>query len=98
MSTLTRQTTPSRGWAARRFGGLPPRFWWLIAGIGLCRLGFVVVPFRAYYLSHERQLTYTQAAMVMTAFGIGWAISQPLSGLLADRIGRRWVIIASATV
>ncbi|NUR59363.1 MAG: MFS transporter [Catenulispora sp.] len=86
------------GWLARRFGGLPRSFWVLFAGVGFMRIGFVVIPFRAFYLAHERHLSSTAAALVMTAFGIGWAVSQPIGGVLADRLGRRTVIIASAVV
>ena len=83
-------------WAARRFGGLPREYWLLAAGAGLFRLGFFVIPFRAFYLSAERHLSVTAASMVMVAFGVGWAASQPLGGWLCDRIGRRAVITTGA--
>lgn len=86
---------PSR-WAARRFSGLPREYWLLAACAGIFRLGFFVIPFRAYYLSAERHLSVTAASMVMVAFGLGWAASQPIGGWLADRYGRRAVITAGA--
>ncbi|HZM81692.1 MAG TPA: hypothetical protein VFC19_38725, partial [Candidatus Limnocylindrales bacterium] len=41
-------------WTDRRFGGLSPAFWQLFWGIGLARLGWVVIPFRTFYLAHHR--------------------------------------------
>jgi MFS family permease len=83
-------------WFTRRFGGLAPHYWLLLASAGVFRLGFVVVPFRAFYLSHERHLSATAASLVMVGFGLGWAASQPIGGVLADRYGRRVVITAGA--
>nr|WP_027343890.1 MFS transporter [Hamadaea tsunoensis] len=83
-------------WWGRRFGGLPSRFWLLFAGIGTARLGFVAVPFLSYWLVVDRGLTPGDAGLVMTAFGAGWALSMPLGGWLADQLGRRAVIVASA--
>jgi MFS family permease len=88
--------SPRETWASRRFSGLPPAFWLLFGGVGVARLAFFVIPFRTYYLAHERHLTGVQASLVMVAFGLGWALSQPIGGWCADRLGRRAVIIASA--
>jgi MFS family permease len=85
------------GWWARRFGGLPPMFWRLMIGVGAARLGFVVVPFLAFWLSAEQHYTPVQIGWVMSAFGTGWMISMPLGGWLADRIGRRATITTAAT-
>jgi MFS family permease len=92
MGTATDTRRPDT-WVRRRFAGLPPIYWLLIGGVGVARLGFVVVPFRAYYLSHQRHLTEVAAVLVMTAFGAGWAMSQPAGGWLADKYGRRMVIV-----
>ncbi len=75
---------------------LPPVFWALCAGAGLARLGWLLIPFRTIYLTQERQLTPPQAALVMAAFGAGWALALPIGGGLADRIGRRTVIAGGA--
>ena len=84
-------------WWGRRFGGLPRTFWSLFGGITAARLGFFVVPFLSYWLVADRHLTPAQTSLVMTAFGAGWAASMPLGGWLADRLGRRTVIVASAS-
>ncbi|WP_203906810.1 MFS transporter [Rhizocola hellebori] len=88
--------TAASQWMQRRFGGLPKEYWLLAAGAGMFRLGFFVIPFRAFYLSTERHLTATSASLVMVAFGLGWAASQPVGGWLADRFGRRVVITGGA--
>ncbi|NUO59202.1 MAG: MFS transporter [Hamadaea sp.] len=84
------------GWWRRRFGGLPRTFWGLMSGVGLARLGFFAVPFLTFWLVADRHFSAAQAATVMTAFGLGWTLSMPLGGWLADRLGRRLVIVASA--
>ncbi|NUT22872.1 MAG: MFS transporter, partial [Hamadaea sp.] len=83
-------------WWQRRFGGLPRAFWGLMSGVGLARLGFFAVPFLTFWLVADRRFTAAEAATVMTAFGLGWTLSMPLGGWLADRLGRRLVIVASA--
>jgi MFS family permease len=102
-TTVIAQVTSTRdgaldaaNWWARRFGGLPPVFWRLMTGVGLARLGFVVVPFLAFWLSADQHYTPVQIGWVMTAFGTGWMISMPLGGWLADRIGRRATITTAA--
>ncbi|MEV0269847.1 MFS transporter [Hamadaea sp. NPDC050747] len=84
------------GWWARRFGGLPGVFWRLMIGVGAARLGFVVVPFLAFWLAFSQHYTPMQVGWVMTAFGTGWMIAMPLGGWLADRIGRRATITTTA--
>jgi MFS family permease len=101
-TTATAETAPlpptaRAGWWAGRFGGLPTPFWHIMGGVGLARLGFVVVPFLAFWLSTERHISPAHTAWVMTAFGTGWMISTPLGGWLADRVGRRATVTASAT-
>lgn len=86
----------ARRWWTVRFGGLPPAFWRWMAVIGGGRIGFTVVPFLAFWLGSERHLTATGVAWVMAAFGAGWTAAAPLGGWLADRIGRRTVLVCSS--
>jgi MFS family permease len=83
----TTEVTPS--WWASRVGGLPGPFWALWAGSLVNRLGQFVLPFLALFLTHARGYSIAQAGAVLTAMGFGSAVSQPLGGMLADRIGRR---------
>jgi MFS family permease len=94
-------TTPaSLSWWSARVGGLPPAFWALWSGTLVNRLGAFVLPFLSLFLTGDRGYSVSQAGGVLTAFGFGAAVSQPLGGMLADRIGRRrtmvWGLAAAA--
>lgn len=91
---------PSRGprkWLARRGGGLPRAFWVVWIGTVINRLGYVVEPFLALYLVHGRGISVGTAGLLIACFGAGAFVSQPLGGMLADRIGRRFTIILGMT-
>lgn len=81
----------SRGRAALRSwaGGLPRPFWVVWAGTLVNRLGTFVTPFLVLYLTHERGLSVAGAGGVLTVLGVGGLLSQPVGGLLTDRLGRR---------
>ena len=79
-------------WAAHT-GGLPPAFWTLWGGTLVNRLGSFVEPFLALYLTRARGFSIGEAGLVLTAFGLGAAISQPVGGVLADRVGRRATMV-----
>ena len=79
-------------WAGR-VGGLPRPFWYLWSGTLVNRLGSFVEPFLALYLTTARGFSVAQAGLVLTAFGVGSAVSQPVGGVLADRIGRRATMV-----
>jgi MFS family permease len=66
------------------------------------RLGAMVVPFLALYLTRARGLSVVTVGVVMVGFGAGSLLSYLLGGWLADLIGRRATLIigmlASAAV
>jgi MFS family permease len=72
-----------------RVGGLPRAFWALWAGSFVNRLGTMVEPFLAFYLTGVRGFSLTATGAVLALFGLGSVFSQVLGGLLADRVGRR---------
>lgn len=72
-----------------RFGGLPRAFWALWAGSFVNRLGTMVEPFLALYLTTVRGLSLTATGATLALFGLGSVVSQFVGGSLADRIGRR---------
>jgi MFS family permease len=74
-------------------GGLPRSFWVVWVGTVINRLGYVVEPFLALYLVHGRGLSIGVAGLLIACFGAGAFVSQPLGGILADRIGRRFTVI-----
>jgi MFS family permease len=80
-----------RWWSA--LSGLPRPFWVLFAGTIVNRLGQFVEPFLALYLVRGRDLSLTTAGAIITCFGVGSFISQPLGGWLADRVGRRATMV-----
>jgi MFS family permease len=96
-TTLTvPQTRPGRlrAWRARTWGGLPNVFWrlliTLVPGRGLACLYLTL----AYYAARGRHLDASQVAVVLAAFGVGWAAGPPVAGWAADRVGSRNVIVA----
>jgi MFS family permease len=72
-----------------RFGGLPRSYWVLWSGTLVNRLGTMVQPFFAFYLTGSRGLSLAEVGAVLTVFGAGAFFSQLLSGALADKYGRR---------
>jgi predicted MFS family arabinose efflux permease len=76
------------------WGGLPKVFWrlviTLVPGRGLACVYLTL----AYYAARGRHLDASQVAVVLAAFGVGWAAGPPIAGWAADRIGPRKVIIA----
>jgi hypothetical protein len=83
-----------RAWRARTWGGLPDVFWRLVItlmpGRGLACLYLTL----AYYAARGRHLDASQVAVVLAAFGVGWAAGPPVAGWAADRVGPRNVMIA----
>jgi MFS family permease len=77
--------------------GLPRAFWVVWIGTVINRLGYVVEPFLALYLVRGRGLSVGTAGVLIACFGAGAFVSQPIGGVLADRVGRRTTIIAGMT-
>lgn len=77
------------GFLHSRVGGLPRAFWALWAGSFVNRLGTMVEPFLAFYLTGVRGFSLTATGAVLALFGLGSVVSQMLGGVLADRLGRR---------
>ncbi len=82
----------STAWAAQT-RGLPRTFWLLWTGTLVNRLGGAVGPFLALYLTGSRGFSTAQAGVVLTAYGLGSAVGQPVGGMLADRVGRRTTLL-----
>lgn len=78
--------------------GLPQTFWLLWIGTLINRLGGFVVPFLMLYLTSQRDLPVAQAALVVSLFGAGSFTAALVGGELADRLGRRPVLLISFLV
>jgi MFS family permease len=75
--------------------GLPPTYWFIWLGTLINRLGGFVIPFLTLYLTNQRAIPISQAALVVSLFGAGSFISQLSGGELTDRLGRRPVMLMS---
>lgn len=70
-------------------GGLSPVYWVLWTGTLINRLGAFVLPFLQIFLTEERRMTVGDAGMLISLYGIGALVANPVGGALADRIGRK---------
>jgi len=75
--------------------GLPPLYWLLWFGTLINRLGGFVIPFLTLYLTSQREIPVSQAALMVSFYGAGSFIAQLTGGELADRLGRRPVMLVS---
>jgi len=75
--------------------GLPSTYWLIWTGTLINRLGGFVIPFLTLYLTAQRQIPISQAALVVSLFGAGSFIAQLTGGELTDRLGRRPVMLLS---
>lgn len=80
-------------WWGARIGGLPQPFWAIWAGTLVNRLGSFVLPFLSLFLTRGRGYSIGEAGLVLTAMGLGAAISQPIGGSLTDHVGRRQTMV-----
>jgi MFS family permease len=74
---------------------LPSTYWFLWFGILINRLGSFVIPFLTLYLTSQRGVSVSQAALTVSLFGAGSFAAQLAGGELADRLGRRPVLLMS---
>ncbi len=80
---------------ASLFEGLPPTYWLIWTGTLVNRLGGFVIPFLALYLTVQRAIPVSRAALIVSLFGAGSFIAQLAGGELTDRLGRRPVMLMS---
>ncbi|MEW5941704.1 MAG: MFS transporter [Chloroflexota bacterium] len=77
------------------FLNLPRAYWFLFLGTFVNRLGGFVLPFLTFYLTSERGVSASLAALVVSTYGAGSFVSQLTGGELTDRLGRRPVMLIS---
>jgi len=75
--------------------GLPPTYWLIWTGTLINRLGGFVIPFLTLYLTAQRAIPISQAALMVSFFGAGSFLAQLSGGELTDRLGRRPVMLMS---
>ena len=76
-------------------GGLPRTYWLIWIGTLINRLGGFVIPFLTLYLTAQRQIPVSTAALTVSLFGAGSFLAQLSGGELTDRLGRRPVMLMS---
>jgi MFS family permease len=69
-------------------------FWWLWAGVLVSSLATFVFPFLALYLA-SRGLPAQRIGLIVSLLGAGAILAGPLAGGIADRFGRRPVLIGA---
>lgn len=79
----------TRSAVRRAITGLPRSYWVLWFGTLVNRIGTMVQPFFAFYLADTRHFSLTSVGVILTVFGVGTLVSQPLSGWMSDRFGRK---------
>lgn len=84
-----------RGAIGTTVSGLPATFWWLWCGTLVNRAGAFVLPFLAFYLTDDLDLTPSFVGLVLGSFGAGSVVASLVGGVLADRLGRRPVLLGS---
>ncbi|MDD5656538.1 MAG: MFS transporter [Elusimicrobia bacterium] len=75
------------------FAGLPGPFvvlWW---GTLINRLACFVIPFLSLYLTQERGYSIARVGAIASLYGAGHLLAGPVGGILADRVGRRPMMI-----
>ncbi|MBP2477808.1 MFS family permease [Crossiella equi] len=88
---MTAETTLTRP-APGPFAGLPRPFWILFYGTLVNRVGGVVSGFLVLYLT-AAGIPLEQIGLVLAAKGVGSLLSQPIGGVLSDRVGRRFTLV-----
>src|SRR5512132_901998 len=84
-----------KGLLAALIEGLPPTYWLIWLGTLVNRLGGFVIPFLALYLTAQRAIPVSRAALIVSLFGAGSFIAQLTGGEMTDRLGRRPVMLMS---
>ena len=75
--------------------GMPKQFWVLWWGQLGNRIGGVIRPFLAIYLTGVRHRSVAEVGLLLGCIGLGGLAAQPVGGHLSDRLGRRRVLIGA---
>ncbi len=74
--------------------GLPRAYWWLFAATLVDRLGGFAHIYLALYLIGPGGLSPADAGLVASIQAVGSLVGTPVAGALADRLGRRPMLLA----
>ena len=76
----------------------PQSYWILWEGTVLNRIGMLVLPFLAIYLTSERHLPSQVVGLIVALPGLGGILASLLMSALADRLSRKYVFVISLSV
>lgn len=86
---------PSRS-LSQRFGEYPRTFWILFWGSLVNSSGSSMVwPFLTIYLREKLDLPLTTVTLLLTIHSVATLVTTFIAGPIADRFGRKWVMLAS---
>ena len=81
-----------------RYQEYPQPFWILMTGTFIDRLGTnLIIPFLAIYVAQRFGARVTQVGLIYTIFAVSSGVGNVLAGALADRFGRRFMLILGLT-
>jgi MFS family permease len=66
---------------------IPKNIWLISAATLINRIGTMVLPFLALYLTQDKHYSVSSAGLILTVYGIGAFISAPFIGKLSDKVG-----------
>ena len=73
--------------------GLPRAFWLLVTAALIDRIGGFAAPYLAIYLTAKADVSVATAGVVVSLMAVGGLVGAPLGGALADRLGRKPMLI-----
>jgi MFS family permease len=76
----------------RGLDALPRDVWTLAITTLVNRMGTMVIPFLALYVTRELGYTAGRAGIILGLYGLGAIVAAPLAGRLCDRLGARRVM------
>jgi MFS family permease len=77
---------------------LPQAYWFLWGGTLLNRVGMLILPFLAIYLTSERHLPSQVVGLIVALPGLGGILASGLLSALADRLSRKYVFVVSLSI
>jgi MFS family permease len=77
----------------------PRAFWILVGSSFIDRLGSTLIfPFFALYITQKFSVGMTQAGILLAIFSVSGLVGSMLGGALADRFGRRGIVLFGLTI
>ncbi len=82
----------------RGLKNLPRNLWILFTAMLINRIGTMVLPFLALYLTQKVGVTVAKAGLVLTFYGLGALLTSPFIGKISDKFGSLKILKFSLVV